>query len=72
MDTYSFLRELADSWILLAMFTFFLSAVLWALRPGSSKTYSEISQIPLRTDEECANPPNAQADDKALKETANV
>ena len=27
MDTYSFLRELADSWVLLAMFGFFASAV---------------------------------------------
>ncbi|UOA27108.1 cbb3-type cytochrome c oxidase subunit 3 [Pseudosulfitobacter sp. DSM 107133] len=50
MDTYSFMRELADSWVLLAMFGFFVSVILWAFRPGGSRTYDEIAQIPLRDD----------------------
>jgi len=50
MDTYSLLRQLADSWVLLAMFGFFVAVILWAFRPGSSKTYDEIAQIPLRDD----------------------
>ncbi|GGA15414.1 cbb3-type cytochrome c oxidase subunit 3 [Neptunicoccus cionae] len=48
MDTYSFLRELADSWFLLAMFCFFLGAVLFLFRPGSRKMHEDASQIPLR------------------------
>lgn len=48
MDTYSFLRQLADSWVLLAMFTFFIGVIFWAFRPGSSETYDAIAQIPLR------------------------
>jgi cytochrome c oxidase cbb3-type subunit 4 len=48
METYSFLRQLADSWVLLAMFGFFGCVILWAFRPGGSATYDEIAQIPLR------------------------
>ncbi|WP_298293549.1 cbb3-type cytochrome c oxidase subunit 3 [uncultured Litoreibacter sp.] len=62
METYSFLRELADSWVLLAMFGFFLAVIVWAFRPGSTETYATVSQIPLRNDEpmkanksKCAN-----------------
>ena len=50
MDTYSFLRALADSWVLLAMFAFFVGVVVWAFRPGSTKLYSDIAEIPLRND----------------------
>lgn len=66
METYSTLREFADSWFLIAMFGFFVSAVLWAFRPGSTKTYEEVSQIPLRDDQPtsrsaCANCKNGDA-----------
>ena len=50
MDTYSLLREIADSWVLLAMFTFFLACIVWVMRPGSKDTYAQISAIPLRED----------------------
>jgi cytochrome c oxidase cbb3-type subunit 4 len=50
METYSFLRQLADSWVLLIMFGFFISVILWAFRPGGSATYDEIAQIPLLRD----------------------
>ena len=48
MDTYSVLRQLADSWVLLMMFGFFVGVILWAFRPGSTKTYEEIANIPLK------------------------
>ncbi|MBR9863471.1 MAG: cbb3-type cytochrome c oxidase subunit 3 [Rhodobacteraceae bacterium] len=48
MDTYSFLRELADSWFLLAMFCFFIGAILFLFRPGSRKMHEDASRIPLR------------------------
>ena len=36
---YHILREIADSWVLLALFAFFVGAVLWAFRPGSRQTH---------------------------------
>lgn len=50
MDTYSFLRELADSWILLAMCVFYVAAIVWVFRPGSRELYEDISDIPFRND----------------------
>lgn len=51
MDTYSILREFADSWGLLAMFLFFLGAVLFTFRPGSKATHQDAANIPLRNDD---------------------
>jgi cytochrome c oxidase cbb3-type subunit 4 len=39
METYSLLREFADSWMLLALFTFFVAMFAWAWRPGSRKVH---------------------------------
>lgn len=50
MDTYTIMREFADSWMLLAMVLFFLGVVLWTLRPSAKRTHREISEIPLRND----------------------
>jgi cytochrome c oxidase cbb3-type subunit 4 len=47
MDTYTALREFADSWGLLAMTLFFLGVVVFAFRPGSRKTANEAARIPL-------------------------
>ena len=41
MDTYSLLRQIADSWVLIAMFAFFVGVILFVLRPGSTKTYRD-------------------------------
>ena len=48
MDTYSILREIADSWVLLALVIFFVGAVVWAFRPGSSQVHRDTSNIPFR------------------------
>lgn len=50
MDTYSLLREIADSWVLLAMFAFFVGAGIWAFLPSQSKARHDASLIPLRED----------------------
>ena len=50
MDTYSFLRQLADSWVLLLMFGFFAGASIWAFWPGLSRAREEASMIPFRND----------------------
>ncbi|MFT5066922.1 MAG: cytochrome c oxidase cbb3-type subunit 4 [Yoonia sp.] len=58
MDTYSFLRELADSWVLLLMTAFFIGAIVWAFRPGSRAIHDDIANIPFRNEtisEPCKN-----------------
>ncbi len=55
METYSFLRELADSWVLLALCIFYIGAIGWAFRPGSRAVHEEIANIPLKDDPESAN-----------------
>jgi cytochrome c oxidase cbb3-type subunit IV len=48
METYTFLRGLADSWFLLLMTLFFVGVVIYTFRPGSRKTHEDISRIPFR------------------------
>jgi cytochrome c oxidase cbb3-type subunit 4 len=50
MDTYSLLRQIADSWVLLAMFGFFIGAAVWAFLPSQSAARHDASMIPLRND----------------------
>ena len=54
MDTYSLLRQIADSWVLLALFGFFIAAVLWAFRPGSRAVHRDSANIPFRHDDKPA------------------
>lgn len=51
METYTFLRALADSWVLLAMTVFFLGTIFWAFRPGSRRVHDEIAQTPFRNED---------------------
>jgi cytochrome c oxidase cbb3-type subunit 4 len=48
MDTYTILREFADSWGLLAMFLFFVGVVAYTFRPGSKSIHADAADIPLR------------------------
>lgn len=50
MDTYSFLREVADSWVLLAMFSFFVGAIVWAFWPSQQAERDAASMIPFRNE----------------------
>jgi cytochrome c oxidase cbb3-type subunit IV len=59
MDTYSLLRQIADSWVLIALFGFFMSAVLWAFRPGSRDTHKDAASVPFRHED--APAPSAAA-----------
>ncbi|EYD73127.1 MULTISPECIES: CcoQ/FixQ family Cbb3-type cytochrome c oxidase assembly chaperone [Limimaricola] len=45
MDTYSILRQIADSWVLLMMFGFFLGCILWAFRPGSRPLHDDAARL---------------------------
>ncbi|MCF6234425.1 MAG: cbb3-type cytochrome c oxidase subunit 3 [Rhodobacteraceae bacterium] len=48
MEQYTFLRQLADSWALLALFAFLIGVFLWVLRPGATKQYRDTANIPFR------------------------
>ncbi len=48
---YTFLRQLADSWGMLALLLIFIGIVVWAFRPGTKALYKDISDIPFRNDE---------------------
>lgn len=50
METYSILRQFADSWGLLAMVIFFVGVVLYTFRPGSNKVHDDSAQIPFRNE----------------------
>ena len=50
METYTFLRELADSWVLVAMFGFLIAAYIWAFLPSQRHARDDASQIPFRND----------------------
>ena len=50
MDTYSLMRQFADSWMLLAMTLFFLGVIVWAFRPGSKATHRDTANIPFRNE----------------------
>ena len=54
MQTYTFLRALADSWVLLALASFFIGTIVWAFRPGGSKSQSDAANIPFRNDKICS------------------
>lgn len=53
-DTYSIFREIADSWVLLAMFAFFIGVVVWAFRPGSRRVHEDTANIPFRHEDKPA------------------
>ena len=59
METYSFLRSLADSWALLLLVLFFLGVIGFVFRPGSRKAHKDAAESIFRNE----NRP-ADADDK--------
>lgn len=61
MEIYSLLREIADSWVLLALFAFFVGVVIWVFRPGATKTYSDPANIPFRHEDKPAPTKGADA-----------
>lgn len=60
METYTFLRQLADSWALLLMFTLFLGVVIWAFRPGSRRVHDEVATSIFRNDARPARPEDTE------------
>jgi cytochrome c oxidase cbb3-type subunit 4 len=48
MDTYSLLRQIADSWALLVLFLIFIGVILYAFRPGSKDVHRDAADVPFR------------------------
>jgi cytochrome c oxidase cbb3-type subunit 4 len=63
METYTFLRHMADSWFLLAMTLGFLAICVWAFRPGSRATHRDVANSIFRHDDRPAdaNPAKKEA-----------
>ncbi|MDP5086274.1 MAG: cbb3-type cytochrome c oxidase subunit 3 [Yoonia sp.] len=51
MQETSLLREIADNWMLVAMFTLFVGAIAWAFRPGSRSVHQDTANIPFRNED---------------------
>lgn len=62
MDTYSLLRQFADSWALLALLLIFLGVIVWAFRPGSRPLHNDAADVPFRNDDERPVPHKAPRD----------
>jgi len=60
MELYTLLREFADSWVLLALFAFFVGVIVWVFRPGSTKTYEDTANIPFRNQDKPADSKEAR------------
>ena len=50
MEKYSFLREFADSWVLLSLTVFFVAVVVWVFRPGAKAAHNEAASVIFRND----------------------
>ncbi len=48
---YTILRELADSWFMLIMFTMFIGIIIFAFRPGTKESYDRLRNLPLQDDD---------------------
>ena len=61
METYSFLRQLADSWFLLAMFIFFIAVIFWVIRPGSNAKHRDTANLIFRNEHQPAKSEKRQS-----------
>jgi cytochrome c oxidase cbb3-type subunit 4 len=63
METYSFLREFADSWVLLCLTLFFLAVVVWVFRPGAKAVHQDAASVIFRNEKKPGDisPPSKEA-----------
>ena len=70
MDRYSFLRQLADSWVLLVLTLVFIGVVLFAWRPGARRMHRDAAESIFRNERRPApesSDPEARADRKEVE-----
>ena len=61
METYSLLREFADSWVLLALTLVFVGVMAWAFRPGSKPIHQDAANVIFRHDHKPGAGPDKEA-----------
>ena len=54
METYTLLREFADSWMLLLLTVIFVAVIFWAFRPGSRSVHDAAATSIFRHDRQPA------------------
>ncbi|SES87432.1 cbb3-type cytochrome c oxidase subunit 3 [Paracoccus homiensis] len=64
MERYSFLRQLADSWVLLALTLFFLGVILFVFRPGARAQQRDAAESIFRNEKRPARDIAGHADKK--------
>ena len=62
---YHILREIADSWVLLALFLFFVGTFAWAWRPGTRALHQDAGEVPFRHEDAPAADAPANAEIEA-------
>ena len=72
MDRYSFLRQFADSWVLLALTLVFIGVVLFVWRPGSRRLHRDAAESIFRNETKPAPAPPSDAEAKAEAERKEV
>lgn len=68
MDTYSWLRQFADSWVLLALTLVFVGVIVFAFRPGSRRLHDDAAESIFRNETKPAADPDEQVPPAARKE----
>ena len=61
METYTLLREFADSWVLLALTLIFVFVFLWSFRPGSNRIHQQAANVVFRNDDKPGASPEKEA-----------
>ena len=61
MELYTLLREMADSWALLALTLIFVGAALWAFRPGSKAIHQDAANVIFKHDKKPGPVPSKEA-----------
>ena len=59
MELYTFLREIADSWAVLALTLFFVGMVIWVFRPGAREVQQDAANMIFRNDKKPGPAPEA-------------
>ena len=70
MDTYSLLREIADSYVLAILFAVFAGVGFWAFRPGSRPIHDDAAQVVFRHDAPAEGKPVTPAEPASVPKEA--
>ena len=63
MDRYTFLRQLADSWVLLVLTLVFVGVILFVWRPGARRLQKDAAESIFRNETKPA-PEDREAEDR--------